>query len=236
MRWPVYVYLSITLVALVTGLLLSFQFRFVRGVEQGVPAGRAQELSTELSQLEAEKTRLQGEASDLETKLAQATQGYKEAEAALESELTKARIAAGLTPVTGPGVEIVLENPPAEGRTGGPVSLYVIRDEDLLRIVNELRAAGAEAISVNGQRIVATSEIRFAAPFINVNLTRIVPPYHVLAIGRPDYLQAALTIPGGVVDFLKNLGVRVEVQVRDKLTLPAYAGVRQHTYGKPVRG
>lgn len=233
MKWPVY--LSITLVALVTGLLLSFQFRFTRGIEQGVPAGRAQELTAELSQLEAEKARLNSEITDLEIKLARATQGYQEALAALEGELAKARLAAGLTAVTGPGVEIILDNPETAGQTGQPVSLYVIRDEDLLRVVNELRAAGAEAISLNGQRIVATTEIRFAAPLINVNLTRVVPPYHVLAVGKPEHLHSALAIPGGVVDYLKNLGVRVEIQDRDKLTLPAYAGVRQHIYGKPVR-
>ncbi|MCL6635957.1 MAG: flagellar M-ring protein FliF [Peptococcaceae bacterium] len=87
MKWPVY--LSITLVALVTGLLLSFQFRFTRGIEQGVPAGRAQELTAELSQLEAEKARLNSEITDLEIKLARATQGYQEALAALEGELAR---------------------------------------------------------------------------------------------------------------------------------------------------
>ncbi|MEW6424848.1 MAG: DUF881 domain-containing protein [Bacillota bacterium] len=233
MRWPMYI--SITLVALVTGLLLTFQFRVSSRIEQGVPAGRAQELATELHQLDAEISRLQSEVSDLEAKLLQATKGQQQALAAMAGELTKAKIAAGLTAVSGPGIEITLDNPPLLPKTGRPASLYVIRDEDLLRIVNELRGAGAEAVSINGQRIVATSEIRFAAPFINVNLTRIVPPYHVLAIGKTDHLQAALSIPGGVVEYLKDLGVRVEIQPHDKLTVPAYTGTRQHTYAKPVQ-
>ncbi|MEW5898613.1 MAG: DUF881 domain-containing protein [Bacillota bacterium] len=233
MKWPMYI--SVTLVALITGLLLTFQFRVSSRIEQGVPAGRAQELATELRQLDTEKTRLQSEVSDLEAKLSQATRGQQQAQAAMQGELEKAKIAAGLTAVSGPGVEIILENPPLLQQTGRPASLYVIRDEDLLRIVNELRAAGAEAISINGQRIVATSEIRFAAPFININLTRVVPPYHVLAIGRADALKAALSIPGGVVEYLKDLGVRIEIQPHDKLTIPAYTGMRQHTYAKPVQ-
>ncbi len=233
MKWPMYI--SITLVALVTGLLLTFQFRVSSRIEQGVPTGRAQELATELHQLETEISQLQSEVNDLGAKLAQATKGQQEALAAMEGELVKAKIAAGLTAVSGPGVEIILDNPPLQRQTGRPASLYVIRDEDLLRIVNELRGAGAEAISINGQRIVATSEIRYAAPFINVNLTRIVPPYHILAIGKVDHLQAALSIPGGVVEYLKDLGVRVDIQTHDKLTVPAYTGTRQHLYAKPVQ-
>lgn len=231
--WPMYI--SVTLVALITGLLLTFQFRVSSRIEQGVPAGRAQELATELHQLATEKTRLESEVSDLEAKLFQATRGQQQAQAAMQGELEKAKIAAGLTAVSGPGIEIILENPPLLRQTGRPASLYVIRDEDLLRIVNELRAAGAEAISINGQRIVATSEIRFAAPFININLTRVVPPYHVLAIGRADALQAALSIPGGIAETLKELGVRVDILTHDKLTVPAYTGARQHTYAKPVQ-
>jgi len=232
-KWPVYI--SVTFVALVTGLLLTFQFRVSSRIEQGVPAGRAQELTAELHQLDAEKSRLQSEVGDLEAKLSQATRGQQQAQAAMKGELEKAKIAAGLTAVSGPGIEIILDNPPLLRQSGRPASLFVIRDEDLLRIVNELRAAGAEAISINGQRIVAASEIRFAAPFININLARVVPPYHVLAIGRADTLQAALSIPGGVAETLKDLGVRVDIQPHDKLTVPAYTGARQHTYAKPVQ-
>lgn len=232
MKWPMHV--SIILAALVTGLLLTFQFRVSNRVEQGAPAGRTQELTVELNKLDAEKSQLQKEISDLEAKLWQATKGQQEALSAMEGELTKAKIAAGLTAVYGPGIEIILDNPSLLPQTGKPVSLYVIRDEDLLRVVNELRSAGAEAISINGQRVIDVSEIRFAAPFINVNLTRLAPPYHLLAIGKAVHLQAALNIPAGVIEYLKELGVRVDIRPNDKLTIPAYTGTRQHTYAKSV--
>jgi len=230
MRWPKY--LSITLVALITGLLLTFQFRVSSGIEQGVPAGRAQELSLELHEIEEEKASLQNEISDLQVKVTQATKGQEEAINAMQGELAKAKVSAGLIAVSGPGIEIILDNPASKQQTGKPASLYVIRDEDLLRLVNELRSAGSEAMSINGQRIVATSEIRFAAPFINVNLTRITPPYQILAIGKSDDLQAFLTIPGGIAEYLTDLGVRVDIQPHEQLVIPAYAGVRQYTYAK----
>ncbi|MGB9804455.1 DUF881 domain-containing protein [Desulfofundulus sp.] len=226
-------YLSLGLVALVLGLLIVFQFRVNRHIEQGVPAGRAQELALELRQLEKDNGKLEAEADDLNRKLEQATRGHTEAEKALRDELDKARLLAGLVPVTGPGIEVTLDNPPQQaGR--GPVTLYTIRDEDLLRVVNELRGAGAEALSINGQRIVAHTEIRWAAPFINVNLTRVVPPYHILAIGKPDNLKSALEIPGGLVEYLQDLGVQVKIQPYSQLTVPGYARTAEFRYAKPV--
>ncbi len=225
---------SLGLVALVLGMLIVFQFRVTRHIEQGIPSGRVQELALELRQLEKDKAKLEAEASDLSIKLEQVTRGQTEAEKALKDELAKARLLAGLVPVTGPGIEVTLDNPPQQAREGGPVSLYVIRDEDLLRVVNELRGAGAEALSINGQRIVAHSEIRWAAPFINVNLTRVVPPYHILAIGKPDNLKSALEIPGGLVEYLRDLGVQVKIQSYDRLTIPGYSRTMEFRYAKPV--
>ncbi|SHI59014.1 DUF881 domain-containing protein [Desulfofundulus thermosubterraneus] len=227
-------YLSLGLVALVLGVLIVFQFRVTRHIEQGIPAGRAQELALELRQLEKDKSKLEAEANDLSLKLEQVTRGQTEAEKALKDELAKARLLAGLVSVTGPGIEVTLDNPPQQPGGGGAASLYVIRDEDLLRVINELRGAGAEALSINGQRIVAHSEIRWAAPFINVNLTRVVPPYHILAIGKPDNLKSALEIPGGLVEYLLDLGVQVKIQPYDRLTIPGYSRTTEFRYAKPV--
>jgi len=141
----------------------------------------------------------------------------------LRDELSKVRMSAGLITVTGPGVEVVLDNPKHETEPGMPPELFIIRDEDLLKVVNELWGAGAEAISINGQRIIATSEIRLAAPFININTRRVVPPYQVLAIGDPDTLMSSLELPGGLAEYLRSLGIDITVEKHDDLTIPAYA-------------
>ena len=67
--------------------------------------------------------------------------------------------------------------------------MYIIHDDDLLRVINELRAAGAEAIAINGERIVAMSEIRCAGPTLSVNNNRSAPPYEIKAIGNPNNLE-----------------------------------------------
>lgn len=214
----------IFLVALIIGLMGTFQFRTMNRAAQGVPAGRDQELTIEYRRLETEKANLQIEINDLNSKLAQANKGQKEALSALKGELDNAKVAVGLVKITGPGIEITLDNPQTSSEVGRAPTLFALRDEDLLRIVNELRIAGAEALSINGQRIMATTEIRYAAPFINVNLTRVVPPYYILAIGDPEQLRAAMDISGGVVEYLRELGATVDIQTSENLTIPAYKG------------
>lgn len=228
------VHISIFLVAVVLGLLLAVQFRVTN--PYGIPLERTQELASELRQLTSESERLQKEILDLNIKLKQVNTGQRQAIEALKSELDKARMAAGQITVTGPGIEVILDNPEGLGEEV-PAELFIIRDEDLLKVVNELRGAGAEAISLNGNRIIATSEIRFAGSFINVNTNRIVPPYQILAIGDPDTLEKSLALPGGLSDYLGDLGIKVKIVKHDQLTVPAYSGEMKFEYAKqPQRG
>jgi len=225
------VYISISLVAVVLGLLLAVQYR-VTNNPYGLPRERTQELAGELRQLTNQNENLQNEIQDLKGKLKQVNAGRQQALKAVQSELDKMRMAAGLITVTGPGIEVILDNP--KGREHAlPSELSIIQDGDLLNIINELRAAGAEALSLNGHRIIATSEIRFAGSFINVNTNRVVPPYQILAIGDPDALEKALVIPGGLVDYLGgDLGIDIKIKKHDQLTIPAYSGDMEFDYAK----
>lgn len=216
------VQISIVLVTAIMGLMMALQFRAVNQTPAGIPTDRAKEIIAELKQVNREKENLTREIGDLEYKLEQLNRGKSDALEALESELQKVRVSAGLVTVTGPGVEVVMDNPETQG-SQVPPELGIIQDQDLLNLVNELWGAGAEAISINGQRIVATSEIRLAAPFININTTRVVPPYQVLAIGNPEELAGNLELPGGLVEYFRDMGFQVTVERHDELTIPAYA-------------
>lgn len=225
-------YFSIGIITMILGIMLAVQFRTNRHIEQGVPADRAQELQVELSKLDKDNRKLDREIEDLTYKLDQAKKGQIQARAAVEDELKKASINAGLVTVTGPGIEVIMDNPPNRSRRN---SIFIIRDEDLLRVVNELKGAGAEAISINGQRMISTSEIRQAGSFININLERVEPPFQILAIGSPDKLKSALEISGGQVDYFKELGITVKIQLQGNLTVPAYNKSLQFNYVKAVR-
>lgn len=222
-------YISIVVITMILGVMLAIQFRTNQYLDQGVTADRAQEMVAELSRLESDNRKFDREIDDLTYKLEQARKGQTEARDAITDELEKAKMSAGLTSVTGPGIEVVLDNP--ESSPG-----IFIRDEYLLKIANELKGAGAEAISVNGQRLIATSEIRLAGSFININLDRTEPPFQILAIGNQEKLKSSLEISGGLVDYFRELGIAVKIQTHSSITIPGYNKDLQYDYAKSVKG
>ena len=113
-------------------------------------------------------------------------------------------MAAGLTDVEGPGVIVILSDSSQANSTTGNEADYLIHDSDLLSVINELRDAGAQAISFNGERILATSEVRCAGSVVTVNGRRFAAPFVLFAIGEPTTLYNALTMRGGVVDVLSQ--------------------------------
>jgi len=227
-------YISIAVVGLLLGLLVGFQVRLLELPEPPLPPhDRGRVLTAELKELTHEKESLRAEVREMEDKVETARQSIEQAESALRAEIEKHMVLAGLTRVAGPGVELHLENVAGIDRPGG--FLFAMRDEDLLRVVNELRAAGAEAIAVNDQRLTATSEIRQAGPFINVNLERTSTPYRIQAIGNPDDLVKALEFPGGLAETLREWGIDVVIETRDELVLPAYQGRPRLEYARPLR-
>ncbi len=100
----------------------------------------------------------------------------------------------------------------------------LVHDSDVLTVVNELKAAGAEAISVNGQRIISTSAIRCVGPVIQVNYQKVAAPFEIKAIGNSQYLESAMNIKNGVVDLLKEYGVGVTVTKQKNIEIQKYDG------------
>lgn len=112
--------------------------------------------------------------------------------------------------------------------------LYIVHDDDIRLLVNELRAGGAEAIAINGERITATSEIRCVGPTILVNLNRLTPPYVVDCVGDRDQLQAVLKLRGGWLDMYKYL-IKVDVASRPNLVIPASKTPINYKYLQPIK-
>ena len=157
----------------------------------------------------------------------------------LSSELAKAQRLAGLTDVKGPGVIVTMNDsklPYPKDMPLGMTPANIIHDSDIGQVVNELKAAGAEAISVNDQRLVAVSPIRCAGPTIFINNTPQTPPYVIKAIGDPKTMAAALNLPGGITSVLKSFDPAMfKVEKSPKLLIiPAYAGGIEPKYAVPV--
>lgn len=130
---------------------------------------------------------------------------------------------AGLTEVKGKGLRVILDDR-SSSNFATPDNDGLVHSEDILKLVNELKSAGASAISVNNQRLVTTSEIVDAGSSIMVNQTRLVSPYSIQATGDPEALEASLTFRGSILEYLKFYGIDVKVQPQQKVTIPPYTG------------
>jgi uncharacterized protein YlxW (UPF0749 family) len=144
--------------------------------------------------------------------------------------LARAERGAAAVPVTGPGLLVTLANadPEADDDPVGGTAVEDprgrVRDGDLQLVVNALWAAGAEAVSINGQRLGAATAIRFAGEAVLVDFRPVTNPYEVSAIGDPDTLSTEfLRNPevGALAVISESFGLRFEFAREDELSLPA---------------
>lgn len=154
----------------------------------------------------------------------------------LSKELQKYKVLMGLTELKGPGVVLTLKDSTLRAPANDPEMAegLIIHDRDLQQIVNELRAAGAEAIAINEQRLVERSAIRCVGPVTHINNVPTGPPYVITAIGDPQVLRSGLTIKGGVIDGLKLLQFPVELKTMTEVRVPAFGGSSELKYAQPV--
>ena len=214
----------IAIVFMVLGFMLSVQYK-VTVQQRTIRMDRVEDLSERLKAMETENKHLLLEINELRK---------KGADRAKDHGQERLQLLAGTTAVEGAGIEVVLDDSAIPKKANENPNLYIIHDEDLLRVLNELRAAGAEAISLNDQRIVAMSEVRCAGPTVSVNNIRSAPPYVIKAIGAPKTLTSALRLRGGVVETFEFWGIQVKIKSQDKVQIPALKAPRNFEYAKSV--
>lgn len=140
------------------------------------------------------------------------------------------------TDVTGEGIIITLKDGTKSNSDLLGSSLMagdiIVHNTDLLSVVNDLKNAGAEAISINGERIVQTSSITCEGLIIKINNKKIGSPYVIKAIGSSATLETSLNIPNGYLDRMREDGVIVDVKKSDGLTVEKYTGIITTKYLK----
>jgi uncharacterized protein YlxW (UPF0749 family) len=144
----------------------------------------------------------------------------------LNARLAQVEAAAGLTAIRGPGLRVTFADA-GEHCTGSRRELCRVLDADLQHAVNTLFAAGAEAIAVNGERVMATTAIRSAGEAVLVNYRVLTSPYVLDAVGDADTLARALAASSFGRDFAyyrDEYGLGFQSQAVPALELPAYAG------------
>ncbi|MGQ9524261.1 MAG: DUF881 domain-containing protein [Armatimonadota bacterium] len=248
---------QITALSVILGVLLALSLQTERVQKQNLPprysilAKQYQDLRSLNDRYAKEIAKLQLDKQRYERMLQEWAKGESPKLAVLTKELQDVKQFAGLTPVEGPGVIVRLMDSPkakeyarkyAGGVETGPefqtaLQDFLVHDTDINGVVNELRAAGAEAISVNEQRLVATSAVRCVGPLVYINgrPSGGAPPYVIKAVGPAKEMKEALEMVGGYLDtqHLKEYGM-VQIETTDKVFIPAYDGPTFFRQARPV--
>ncbi len=219
----------LAVILLAAGLLVGWQLRAERRIRTSlqIPSQRLEELTFLLQEQARRRDALEAEIAALREQLAR----YEEAAAqdrgtqeALRRQLQALRLAAGVEPVRGPGVVVELRDSPRPLRPGDDPNLVLVHYTDVQAVIATLWAAGAEAVAVNGERVVSTTGLSCVGTTILCNARRLAPPYVVVAIGDPDALEAALNAESGPLAALRAFQFPVRVSRAQDLRVPAYRG------------
>lgn len=216
-------------------ILVGVMFAQFKTVEEtditGIETAREAELQTMLSSWKTKYEEIEEKLQDTQTKIAEYEQkinSKEETSELLDEELEQTNLLVGKTNVVGEGIIITL-------RDNDEKSIVA---SDLRTLINELKLAGAEAISINDKRILNMTEIVDVNGRILINEEPTVSPYIVKAIGDQTYLSSALSLKNsGFVDSYTKLGKTVEMREEKNISILAYNGSKnqmQFKYAKEV--
>ncbi len=204
-------------------LVMTMQFKIVNEADvTSIENMRESELSTELANWKNrydEVNQQYEETLSMIEEYKNNKESNEETSNLMDSELEQINMSLGKTDVEGEGIVIMVNETDNE-------EIEDITADDLLVLVNALKLAGAEAISINDQRIINMSDIVYidAASVIRVNGERILAPYTIKAIGDSSYLESSLVGNGGAVDDMKKKGQDVTIQKENNVKISKYNG------------
>lgn len=151
------------------------------------------------------------------------------------NELSNQKAIAGFSELEGPGIILTVDDSKRELYEGEDPSSVIIHDADVLNLINDLKVAGAEALSINGQRIISTTELTCAGHSIRINDQFFAQPFVIKAIGEPKTLEASLIAPGTYGSLLKTYGLYIEVNTSPHINIPAYGEEINMKYVNVIR-
>jgi uncharacterized protein YlxW (UPF0749 family) len=230
-------------VALILGAFFTAQLR-TRPIDVPLDADYGRRVSADVvAQLESEQTWLKQQITDLRRQItAHQEQSAldKASFAEINQALRREQSLAGLTDLTGPGLTIVVDDSPLKQLPiGSDPEDYLIHEYYLRDIINALWAGGAEAISLNGERIVPTTSVYCVGSTILVNSTRLSPPYVFYVIGDQQAAIDSLNDEGLLKEFKEHVrvyGLQYKVEQTNEVTVPAFDGILRAKYAQSGAG
>lgn len=229
--------IAIALISIFVGILIVLQMKTVDLVGGSIDSERASDLAAELLALENENNELvnqlnaaQSELSQYESELAGSDDVIEKRQKELESE----RILAGVVDVSGEGLIITIDIDNREYDKEIDMSQYSKTADYLLALVNELNSAGAEAVSINDERITSRTEIRQAGNYININRRKYAVPFEVRVIGNAQDLSAAIKMRAGIVDTMEAHKLKVTINQNESVNIKAHQDIIETKYATPI--
>jgi uncharacterized protein YlxW (UPF0749 family) len=223
--------------SIIIGILISMNISFSRENEMAfLSAKQYQDAYNYKNELYNDIVGLMNQYNKLDSKLKKYEsneQNEQQVANELQKELSESEIILGETALEGQGVKITLNDAkPQDIENSFDYQLRLVHNTDIIQVLNDLRNAGAEAISINGQRIVDSSEVYCSGPFLRVNGVKIAAEFNIYAIGNKDVLYNYMMANDNYLKTLMIRKIRVKIEQSDKVLIPAYAGEQKHDFLK----
>ncbi|MBF8982237.1 DUF881 domain-containing protein [Lutibacter sp. B2] len=229
---------NILIIAILLGVLISLQFKNVKDIYSYVPLKVIHEYKVSIESEKKEVDNLKEIIRERNQRIL-AYEKIKEKDGkfkdAISVELKKQKMIAGFSDLEGPGIILTLDDSKRELYEGEDPNDILVHDIYVLMLINDLKEAGAEAISINGQRLLASSELSCAGHSVRINDQFFAQPFIIKAIGAPKVLEAALIAPEANGTFLKEYyDLYVEVNIASYINIPRYSEKINIRYSKSL--
>lgn len=219
--------LVVALLLFSLGLGLAIQVRSTNDHHNQLRGARQEDLVRILDELDSRQQRLQQEKAELEQslgKLENSSNQAKEAQEQTRKKMTELGVLAGTVKATGPGIVLTVDDPQG-----------LVKADMLLDTLQELRAAGAEAIQINDVRVVVSTYFTdLSGGGVQIDGKKVSQPYRFTVVGNPQDLTPALNIPGGVVRTLESHQARATITQQQKVVVDALVDLKTPQYAKPA--
>ena len=150
----------------------------------------------------------------------------------MENELNRINTLLGLTDVKGEGIILIVDDNKDNNENILDPNSSVVHDGDLIEIVNLLKNGGAEAISINDQRIVSTTAITCDGSVVRVNGEKVGAPFEIKAIGSQERIKGVLEMPYNYIYLMKEDGIEINIRKANSIDIPKYEGIIKREYIK----
>lgn len=217
----------ILLIAFVLGIFIAIYLKSMDSDNVYISLEEKRLLESEINNKKVEISNLKKRKEEYEKSL----KAYKEViknenksiEELMNEELDYLKVISGYSSIVGSGVVITIKDSERELSSGETPNDLLVHDIDILRILNDLKKAGAKGIAINGERVLPTSEIKCSGATITVNKTTYGQPFIIEAIGDTESLMASINAPQSYASLLRSVyGIYINIEENEEITLKFY--------------